>query len=50
MKKISPSKALEIAYKNLYESKTNKIDKNLDSFIKAKKFYIKSKKKNDYTK
>lgn len=38
MKKISEEKALEIAYKRLYNSKLNKIDKNLDAFLKAKKF------------
>lgn len=44
MKKISSSKALEIAYDNLYNSKTNQIDRNLDFFIKAKKYYVKGNK------
>lgn len=38
MKKISEEKALEIAYKKLYNSELNKIDKNLDLFLKTKKF------------
>lgn len=44
MKKVSPKTALEIAYKNLYNSKIKKIGKNLDALIKAKKFYAKSQK------
>ena len=37
MKRISNKEALEVAYKNLYNSKLNKIDKNLKVLIKAKK-------------
>lgn len=42
MRKVTPSKALEEAYKNLYNSEIKKIGKNLDAFIKAKKFYAKN--------
>lgn len=38
MKKVSKEQALEQAYKNLYNSKLNKIDKNLKVYIKAKKY------------
>lgn len=38
MKKISVDRALEEAYKNLYNSKLDQIDKRLDQLLKAKKF------------
>lgn len=46
MKRISDSEMLEICYKNLYEGKLNKIDKNLDALIKAKKMILRERKKN----
>lgn len=44
MKKISNSEMLSLCYKNLYEGKLNKIDKNLDALIKAKKIIIRNEK------
>ena len=38
MRKITKQEALKKAYENLYNSKLNKIDKNLKVFIKAKKY------------
>ena len=38
MKKVTNKQALRQAYKNLYSSKLNKIDKNLKVLIKAKKY------------
>lgn len=41
MKKTSPEKVLEIAYKNLYNSTAKNVDKNLTAFLKAKRNYAK---------
>jgi len=38
MKKVTNKEALSQAYENLYNSKLNKIDKNLKVLIKAKKY------------
>ena len=38
MKKVTNQEALDQAYKNLYNCKLNKIDKNLKVLIKAKKY------------
>lgn len=37
MKKISTKRAVEIAYRNLYNSKVKDIGHNLDNLLKAKK-------------
>lgn len=37
MEKVTSKKALEVAYKNLYNSDIKHIDRNLDNFLKAKK-------------
>jgi len=46
MKKISNEEALNQAYKNLYNSKLNEIDKNLKVLIKVKKYIATHENKN----
>ena len=50
MKKISKQEALEIAYHNLYNSKLNKVDKNLKVLIKIKKYLATHNQKSSQTK
>ena len=40
MKKLSESEAIKMVHKKLYNSSLKNIDKNLESLIRLKKYYI----------